>query len=153
MYTREQASQIRQAFWTAFGKYISPHPSAEGVKINWTNYKTGIKHVYFRMEADSRKGSIAIELTHPDIEIQEMFFQQFLALKEVLLGYLGEEWEWALHTQDEHGSIVSRIYKEISPVNIFNQEDWPALISFFKPRIIALDDFWSGARYSFDELK
>jgi len=35
-------------------------------------------------------------------------------------------------------------------VNIFKQEDWPKLISFFKPRIIALDEFWSDAQDSFD---
>ena len=74
MYTREQASQLRQAFWTAFGQYIAPHPSADGYKINWANYRTGLKHVYFRMHADKKIASIAIEITHPDPDIQELFF-------------------------------------------------------------------------------
>jgi hypothetical protein len=153
MYTKEQASQLRQAFWTTLGKYIAPHPSAEGVKVNWLNYKTGIKHVYFRMQADQKSASIAIEITHPDIEIQELFFEQFTELRNVLHSYLGEEWKWQLHTSDENGKTISRIGKETGPVNIFDNEDWPALISFFKPRIIALDEFWSDAKYSFDSLK
>lgn len=153
MYTREQASQLRQAFWTAFGRYIAPHPSAEGLKTNWINYKTGLKHVYFRMQAGKKAASIAIEITHPDPEIQQLFFQQFRELKQVLHSYLGEEWEWVLHTRDENGSTISRIYQELTPVNVFNQDDWPKLISFFKPRIIALDEFWSDARYTFDALK
>ncbi|MBC5992026.1 DUF4268 domain-containing protein [Pontibacter cellulosilyticus] len=153
MYTREQASQLRQAFWTAFGQYIAPHPSADGYKINWANYKTGLKHVYFRMQAEKKVASIGIEITHPDPEIQELFFEQFLELKSLLHEYVGEEWEWDLHTTNSEGKTISRIYKELPGVSVFNQNDWPALISFFKPRIIALDDFWSGAKYSFDELR
>jgi hypothetical protein len=153
MYTKGEASQLRQAFWTAFGQYIGPHPSAEGLKINWINYSTGYKNVHFRMQADKRKGSISIELSHPDTEIQQMFFDQFITLKNLLHRVLEEEWIWLLHTQDENGKIICRIYKEISPVNIFNREDWPDLISFFKPRIIALDEFWSDAKYSFEELR
>ncbi len=153
MYTKEQASQLRQAFWTAFGRYIAPHPSADGLKINWLNYKTGLKHVYFRMQADNRQASIAIEITHPDPETQELFFEQFTELKNILHATLEEEWEWTLHITDEAGSIISRIGKELSPVNVFEQDNWPELISFFKPRLIALDEFWSMAKYSFDSLK
>lgn len=153
MYTREQASQLRQAFWTTFGQYISPHLSADGLKTNWINYSTGFKDVYFKMEADQKLASIAIVLTHHDIEIQQLFFEQFLELKQVLHERVGELWEWELHSYNEHGKIMSRIYKTIAPVNVFNQDDWPKLISFFKPRIIALDDFWSDARYTFEALR
>lgn len=153
MYSKDEASQIKQAFWTAFGQYISPQLSAEGLKVNWVNYKTGIKHLCFRMQAEKRNASISIEIAHPDTGIQELFFEQFLELKNVLHGYLDEEWEWHLHTTDEYGKTISRIYKETSPVNVFNKADWPEIISFLKPRIIALDEFWSDARYSFDALK
>jgi hypothetical protein len=153
MYTREQASALRQAFWTAFGNYMNPVPSAEGLKTNWINYNTGLKNVFFRLQADKNNAAIAIELTHPDIEIQELFFEQFLQLRTLLHEQMGEDWEWALHTTDANGKTISRIYKDISPVSVFNQNDWPTLISFFKPRLIALDEFWSNAQYSFDDLR
>lgn len=150
MYTRDQASQLRQQFWTTFGLYLSPQLSAEGWKVNWVNYKTGVKDIYFRMNADSKRAYIAIELSHPDIEMQELLFDQFQEHKTMLQAIVGEEWEWALHTTDESGRMVSRIYKELYPVNVFNKEDWPEMISFLKPRIIALDEFWSDAKYSFE---
>ncbi|WP_299824703.1 DUF4268 domain-containing protein [uncultured Pontibacter sp.] len=153
MYSREQASQLRQAFWTAFGQYIAPHLSSDGERINWSNYKTGLKHVYFRMQAEKKSAFIGIEITHPDIAIQELFFEQFTELKNLLHEYLGEEWVWAPLTTNSEGRTVSRIYKDLPDVSVFNKDDWPALISFFKPRIIALDDFWSGAKYSFDDLR
>lgn len=153
MYSKEQASQIRQSFWTAFGQYLAPQPSADGLKINWINYKTGIKYISFKMQTDNRSASIAIEISHPDAGIQELFFEQFKELKAVLHNTLQEEWEWALHTTDEYGKVVSRIYKDLPQASIFNRDDWPKLISFFKPRIIALDEFWSTAKYSFDALR
>jgi hypothetical protein len=64
MYTKEQASQLKQAFWTAFGQYMGPVLSAEGLRTNWINYKTGVKHIFFRMQADNKMASIAIEIAH-----------------------------------------------------------------------------------------
>ena len=144
---------MRQSFWTAFGGYIAPQPSAEGMKVNWLNYKTGLKHGYFRMRAEKKVASIAIELTHPDPDIQELFFEQFMEYRNVLHGILNDEWEWDLFTADENGKTISRIYKEMTGVSVFNKNDWPTLISFFKPRIIALDEFWSDAKYGFEALK
>ena len=153
MYSKDEASQIRQGFWTAFGQYIAPQLSADGLRINWINYKTGIKHLNFKMQTDNRQAYIAIEISHPDAGMQELMFEQFKELKTVLDSNLNEEWEWELHTRDESNKLVSRIIKILPSASIFNRNDWPALISFFKPRIIALDEFWSVAQYSFEVFK
>jgi hypothetical protein len=101
LYSKDEASQIRQAFWTAFGQYIAPQLSADGLRTNWINYKTGIKHLNFKMQADNRSAYIAIEMAHPDAGMQELQFEQFIELKTMLHTYLNEEWEWQLHTLDE----------------------------------------------------
>jgi hypothetical protein len=150
MYSKEQASQLRQAFWTAFGQYMGPVLSAEGLRTNWVNYKTGVKHIFFRMQADNKHASISIEITHPDKELQQLFFEQFATYKNVLHNTLNEDWEWQLHATDEYGKTISRISTEIAHVSIYQKEDWPKLISFFKPHIIALDEFWSDAKYTFE---
>lgn len=153
MYTKAEAAQLRQAFWTTFGQYMAPVPSHDGWPVNWINYKTGLKNVYFRMQADNRRASIGIELTQPDAGVRELFFEQFLELKTMLHETLGEPWRWELHATDANDLPLSRIYAEMQPVNLFNREDWPALISFFKPRLVALDEFWSGAQYAFEGLR
>ncbi len=65
-------------------------PSAEGETTNWINYKTGIRHLYFRMQADNRQARIAIELNHPDAGIRELFWEQLRELKTLLHETLGE---------------------------------------------------------------
>jgi len=153
LYTKDEASQLRQAFWTTFGQYISPQLSSEGLRVNWINYKTGLKYVYFKMQADKRTAIISIELGHPDAGIQELFFEQFAEFKNILNGYLNEEWEWELHHRDDEGKITSTISKQITGVSIFNKNDWPALITFVKPRIIALDVFWNDVKDGFEALR
>jgi hypothetical protein len=153
MYSKDEASRLKQTFWTAFGLYIAPQMSAEGLKINWINYRTGIKYLNFKMYADNRSAYIAIEMSHADLDIQELIYEQFKAYRNILHSGLNEEWEWQLHTPDENGKTVSRIYTVLDQVSIFRESDWPALISFFKPRIIALDEFWSDAQYGFDLFK
>ena len=128
-------------------------PSAEGEKINWINYKTGVKNISFRMHADNKKASVSIELTHKDSGIRELYFEQFSQLKKLLEECTDEAWQWQLQDQDEEGHIMSRIFVEKKNVNIFKKEDWPELVSFFKPRLIALDNFWSQAKYVFETLE
>lgn len=153
MYSKQEASQLRQEFWTVFGQYMLPVLSSEGMKISWTNYKTGEKNIYFRMNADNKTASVAIELTHKDKDLQELYFEQFLQLKTLLHNTLNEEWEWRKFIYDDHGNIISRIYTEIKNVNIFNKNDWPQLISFFKKNMIALDEFWNNVKAIFEALR
>lgn len=153
MFTRAEASIIKQEFWTTFGKYMSPIPSAEGGKINWVNYHTKIKDVYFRMHTGPKSATISISIEHIDPGVQEMYFEQFLELKDLLHNTLYETWTWQLHTPVESGKVISKIFKELPDTSVFVKDHWPELISFFKQRIIALDSFWEDARYSFEALR
>ena len=151
MYSREEASRIKHEFWTTFGKYMSPVPSASGVKINWINYHTRVKDIYFRMDADSKSAMIGISIEHRDPGIQQLYFEQFEQFKTLLRQELQEHWQWQLHAR-VRDKVVSGAFTRLANVSVFEKDDWPALISFFKPRLIALDRFWEDARYSFDAL-
>ena len=153
MYSKKETSQLRQQFWTAFGQYMSPVLSAEGEKINWINYKTGEKDIYFRMNADNKTAFIGIEFSHKDAGMQALYFKQLIQLKPALQAALEEEWIWLPNTQDEHGKRVSRIFTCLQNMSVLERSNWAGLISFFKPRIIALDQFWSSARYWFEALR
>ena len=152
MYTREQASQIRQDFWMRFGKYLLPILSSEGEKVNWVNYKTGIRNLFFRMNVTKDFAEISIDIMHRDPAYAKQLFQQFVMLRAALEIQTGEPWVWEESAQDEHGQPLSRIYRRQEGQNIFRQEDWPAIISFLKPRIIALDAFWCDYKMLFEMI-
>jgi len=153
MYKKSDITQTKQEFWTTFGAYMKPVPSAEGLRVNWQNYKTGIKQIFFRMNAERDFVSISITLNHPDTDIQELQYEQLLMFKKLLHATLGEEWTWIFAQPDEYGRPVSKAEKILRGPNVMNREDWPAIISFLKPRIIALDEFWSNVKYGFEDLK
>lgn len=152
MYTKTQVSKTKQEFWTAFGVYMKPVPAAENQYISWQNYKTGIKGIFFRMRAERQFASIGVEITHPDPEIQELLYGQFEQFKKLLEMETMETWDWRLLDADELGKSVSVIESKLENVNVMDQDTWPEIISFLKPRIIALDSFWSNVRYGFEGL-
>ena len=128
---------------------MRPLPGADGMPVNWLNYKTGIRQLYFRMDAGKKQASVAIEMRHSDLDEQDEIFKKFETLKTMFLEIAGTDWDWELHSIDEDNKPVSRIITRLEGVNIFNEADWPAIISFLKPGMIALDQFWHLAKDHF----
>ncbi|MGM0944303.1 MAG: DUF4268 domain-containing protein [Bacteroidota bacterium] len=150
MYSKAETSRIRKEFWIRFGQYMKPVPNAAGRRINWPNYKTGVKDIYFRMRAERDFASIGIEITHSDTELQELFYDQFMQFKRILENQVGEEWTWKLHQENEFGQFISKVEKVKEGLNVMEEKDWPEIISFLKPRIIALDEFWDLVKPGFE---
>lgn len=152
MYSKAELAKLRKEFWTAFGMYMKPVPSAFGhSRTNWQNYKTGVKDIYFRMKAEREFASVGIELAHKDEDLQALFFQQFEQFRKLLEAETQESWDWQLHAVDEFGRTYSYIQIIRPGLNILDKSDWPDIISFLKPRIIALDRFWENIKPGFEE--
>ncbi len=77
MYSQAEVSYIKQKFWTSFGMYMAPVPSATLEKVNWVNYKTGIKGISFKMDADKDTASVIIEIFLKDTMLQHQYFEIF----------------------------------------------------------------------------
>ena len=150
MYSKQEAAKIRQQFWITFGKYMKPVLSAEGLPVNWINYKTGVKHIRFRMDATQQEAHIAIELIHPDEGERALCFAQLKALQSLFMTIAGPGWDWLPDAVNEYEMPFSRIASSISGFSIYDQDKWPELISFLKPRIIALDHFWTEVKPAFE---
>ena len=153
MFTKEEAAAIKKEFWLKLAQQLEHRKSAFGKRINWVNYKTGVRDIYFRMQVDKKEAFISINIEHDDIGIQELFYEQFLEFKSYLHNILGEEWNWELYATDTLGRTVSRISKTLTDVNIFNKKDWDKLVSFLQPRIVLLDEFWFDAKDNFEALR
>ncbi|MCX2575550.1 DUF4268 domain-containing protein [Pedobacter sandarakinus] len=152
MYSKEEAARLKQQFWISFGQYMKPVPSASGSTVHWVNYKTGVKNIFFKLDVNNKKAKIAIQLSHPDSDIRHLIFNQFEEFKLFFTNTLNEEWEWHQDFTDEYGKTISQICINLEGISVFNQQHWPTLISFFKPRIIALDEFWDHVKPVFESL-
>lgn len=142
MYSRNEISQLRSQFWTTFGQYMRPVPGAGGEEVNWINYKTGIRHLYFRMDAGREGVHIGIELHQSDKEQRLLYYNRLRATADILYEHLQEQWHWQPNVTETDGRIISRIGISRDDIHLFNKEYWPAIISWLKPRIIGLDAYW-----------
>ena len=128
---------------------MKPVPGASGLPVNWINYKTGIRNIHFKMDAGNTIAFIAIEISHPQEEQRSHYYDQFLSLKNLLTSTTTFNWQWNEIIETDHKTISS-IPLQLNDVNILNQADWPAIISFLKPRIMALDAFWAMVKDGFE---
>ncbi len=152
MYNKQEASAVRQKFWTGFGKYLSPVPSASGEKVNWINYKTGVKGISFKMNADNNQAMVAVEIFVADKALQQQYFDLFISFKKQFEKAAGKDWAMRSQFTTEEGKDIARISTELNNINIFRESDWPAVISFLKQHIIALDAFWDEFKPAFEMI-
>lgn len=101
------------------------------------------------MDADDKTAYIAIEISHPQEEQRSYCYDKFLSLKKILDAEGDFNWLWYENWQTGH-HVISCISCQLDRVNVLNQSTWPAIISFLKPRMIALDSFWEMVREGFE---
>jgi hypothetical protein len=152
VYTKEEASFVRQKFWTTYGKYMRPVPSADGEKVNWINYKTGIKGISFKLNADNNNATVAIEISLTETNLQQQYFDIFDNFKNQFVTIAGVDWKMDKYFVLEHGKEISMIFVDLKNVNIYKESDWPTIIAFLKQNIIALDIFWNEYKVAFELL-
>jgi hypothetical protein len=152
MYTKAEASAVKQKFWTSFGKYMQPVPSATGEKVNWINYKTGIKGIYFKMDAGKDFAHISIEIFLPNKELENLYYKTFRNFTKQFEKVVGAGWKVENDFITKDNKAISIIYTELHNVNIFKESDWPSIIAFLKKNMIALDSFWDMCKPAFELL-
>ncbi len=150
MYSKTEASLITQKFWTSFGLYMSPVPSAFLEKVNWVNYKTGIKGIIFKLNADKNAATVTIEIFLKDTILQHQYFHTFTNFASAFKDIAGKDWLFNNDSYIENKGEVSTIIVELKNVNIFIEKDWPTIISFLKHYLIGLDAFWAAYKPAFE---
>ena len=70
-------------------------------------------------------------------------------MEGIFMEIMQESWDWQLLHINEHDKPVSLIIKEFVGLMVLNKDNWPLIISFFKERILKLDQFWSIAKDQF----
>lgn len=151
MFTRDEAKAWNERFYTLFGTYMRRHqPQAEGAR-QWLNYRTGVKNIFFRVEAGSGWAQVAIDVQQPDAGMRYLFFEQFQEFRKVLESHTGP-----MHWEKDHslpnGRIISRIYQKQEEVSLYKEDDWHRIFPFFEKYLLALDAFWADFREGFIQL-
>ena len=152
MLSKEEAKNLRIEFWTRLEEQMQKIKNPHGSKVNWVSYNTGIKHLYFRMEADEKGCRLVIDLQFPDDGIREIFYEQFTEFSNLLEGKL-KGLQWLPEYEHSNGKTISRIYTERADCHLFNRDDWDKMHLFLKLNFAKLDEFWTEFGEVFHNLK
>jgi len=151
MFTKDELKTINTKFWTAFGNVMKPHKSVEGSKVNWSNYNTKVKGLYFRLLADKKSATVCFDFENKDEDIKELQLAQFEELKTVFNNIMPSEFNFEQVIIDER--FIDRYYITLPNCSLFNERTWPDMFAFYKTHVIAFDEFWGGFKELFLELK
>lgn len=152
MFSKEEAKQLRVDFWTAFGVYMRQHVSLIGPKQKWVNYNTGVKGVFFRLEADAKAVRVAISLEHDDPGIRALFYAQFEEMRRYLDTETGLDWTWEDDLVNTEGKHIARIQREQLGLSLYNRNDWREMFAFLEASIVPLDSVWADCNEVFKDL-
>jgi hypothetical protein len=133
MFSKEESRQLRQEFWTSFGKSFPR---------KWILYNTKLKGVSFKFYFDTKKALVALDI-EDDLEHRINYWEKLTALKAILLeDYLPEaifEEAYIL----ENGKEISRIYVPLpQKVSIHNKNTWQEAMVFFNTTMDKFESFF-----------
>ena len=76
--------------------------SQYNIKNKWLNYKTSVKPIYVRLNTSDISASVNIDIQCNDVEIQNLYYEQFKELKLAFENILGNDWNWNLKAENEY---------------------------------------------------
>ncbi len=133
MFSKEESKNIREEFWTGFGKAYSR---------KWILYDTKMKELQLKFSFDNRTAKVSMDISSKDELIRAYYFEKISALKTILLNeYLPDAtFEEAFLLPE--GKTISSIFVELENVNIHNRKDWPNVFEFFYDKMNLMETFF-----------
>ena len=133
MFSKEESRQIREEFWTSFGKSFPR---------KWILYNTKIKGFSFKFYFDTKKAFVSLDI-EDDLENRIKHWEKLIALKSILLeDYLPKAIFKEEHYLD-NGKEISRIYLPLeAKVSIHNKNTWRETMEFFNETMNLFEVFF-----------
>ncbi len=133
MFSKEESKQIRQEFWTNFGK---EYPR------KWLLYNTKIKDVTLKFTFTSKKAQVSVDIEPHDEVIRGYYYDKFISLKNILTTEYIEDIVYDKSYQLDNGKIISRLYIEQTQVSVYNKNSWEKAMLFLAQNMEKLEKFF-----------
>ena len=133
MFSKEESKQLRQEFWTSFGKEFPR---------KWILYNTKIKEIQLKFTFTRKYAQVSLDVTDPDDLIRAYYFEKLQSLQKILNSEYLPEIIYDENYELPEGKIISRIYVQIENVSIHNKKDWPLVKEFLARNMMLLEEFF-----------
>jgi hypothetical protein len=133
MYSKEEAKNVRQQFWTMFGKRYDR---------KWLLYDTKLKDINLKFSFEDRRALVSIDINHDDAIFRAYYYEKLISLKNIIKEEVSEELIFEENYILESGKTISRVFVMYEGVKIQKQTDWPEVYEFFYTYMDRLESFF-----------
>lgn len=133
MFNREESKNIREEFWTGFGKEYSR---------KWLLYDTKMKELQLKFSFDNKTAKISMDISSRDALIRTYYFEKIIALKNILITEYLPDATFEESFLLPEGKTISSIFVELENVNIHNKKDWLTVFEFFYHKMNLMEIFF-----------
>ena len=133
MYSKEEAKQLREHFWTMFGKRYHR---------KWTLYDTKLKDVILKFSFEDNRAMVSLDLTHDDDFFRDYYWEKLESLQGIMRDEVHQDFIFDKNFVLESGKVISRVYIFMDGVKIQKQTDWPVVYEFFHEHMDKLEQFF-----------
>lgn len=142
MLSKEEQKQKNKDFWEGFKEFMRKTPSANGKRMNWLSYKTEVKDVYLRLEANNRGCGLHFDIQPKDDAIRAILWEQMGELKKVLSDEMPTSGDWHERFFDMNNHEISRISWTNDSYNYFLEKDENEIYAYLKSHLLGFDRFY-----------
>lgn len=133
MYSKEESKQLRELFWTSFGRSFPR---------KWILYNTKLKGLSLKFNFDTKTAIVSLDL-EDDLEKRIQYWEKLIALRGIITSEYLPEARYAETYFLPNGKEISRIYVECpEKVSIHNRETWQTAMNFLNENMIKLETFF-----------
>ena len=133
MFSKEESRQLKQEFWTSFGKSFPR---------KWILYNTKLKGVSFKFHFDNKKALVALDL-EDSLEHRIKYWEKLVALQSILKDEFLPEAIYEEAFFLENGKEISRVYVPLGhKVSIHNKNTWQEVMVFFNDIMSRFEAFF-----------
>lgn len=153
MLSKTERQKLNTDFYTALGLMMQGSYSEMHKKTRWTNYRTNVKDIYVRLDADNKGARFSIDFQQKDAEVRALFWEQLGELKNLLQSEFAGEIIWHESFFKEDGSQISRVEVRLEQGSLYDKSTWPEMLRFLKEALLSFDRFWTNCFDIFKALE
>lgn len=138
MLSKEEAQEMRHAFWHKLESKTRRLPGQNGKPVRWIGDHTGVRGLDLRFDLTDGRVIVAIEInTHSEAK-DEALWTRLTQCKTLIERHFEQPLTWDRQFPREAGNLVARVYVATTG-NIYNKEQWPDMFHFMIDNMLRME--------------
>jgi hypothetical protein len=142
MYAKSETKNIREEFWNSFKSWSGGKRIKTGMPGKWIMNDTGIRQLKLKFHFDEKIALVGIEVDTRNLDKRIELWDKLEKTKAILTKNFDSELIWDMEYPLIGIKTVSRVYRQISNVSIYDRSTWKSVNEFFFKNMTCFEDYF-----------